>query len=735
MTAERRIIVSADDFGLCESVNLGILDCCAAGALSSVSIVSAGDAFRSGAEQIKNFPGVGKGVHLCLNDELPVLPPADIPGLVRNGRLLSYGEMLLRMAAGRLDPAEVYREWKAQIEAVLSIGISPDHLDSHNHVHLYPALFKVLVHLAEEYAIGSVRLPGPGALADGGLDAASAAKYLLSAGFAARSAGLELRSISHPASTRGYFRCGGADVGTLRRWAALGRPGEVAEIITHPGRGVSADCPRYSGWRYNWQAERDALLSFAGSGGWRATGASLCAYSALQVSPADTSAGARTITGLSVVIPACNERENIAKTLAITRRYLGKHASDWEILVVDDMSADGTGDEAARLLRGGNGRVIRTGARAGYGAALRAGFDGASKSRILYFDADYPAGIEYAAEAFRYSGTFDLVIGYRTNSWSEGVLRYVYHYAYGALIRLFFGLKVSDVNFAFKLFQKSAWERLGVSSSGSFIDAELLLKAERAGLTIKEIPVPLLARTFGRSRLANISNIAKVISEASACFMSGPGVSTLKRYTGAGLAARVHAVCRLLLCPVGKVERRLPRAGRILDFGCGIGVLSHMAVLSCPGRRMVGVDIDPGKITAARRFRGGEGAPDFSVSAAGAFPPGPYAAIVASDVLYLLDYGSQAEILASFYTNLAPGGCLLIKETDTHPRRKHWVNLAEETLAVGVFGFTKGRGIFVRGAESWLRMLAEAGFKASMIRLDRGYPHPHVLYEAVKPAL
>ncbi|OGR58011.1 MAG: hypothetical protein A2X34_05265, partial [Elusimicrobia bacterium GWC2_51_8] len=449
MNPVKLIIVSADDFGISEGVNLGILDCCSAGAVSSVSALAAGSAFRSGAEKLRDFPGIGVGAHLCLNDELPLSPAGQIPTLVRDGRFLPYRDMVLRLISGRLAPGEVYREWKLQIEALAAAGLHPSHLDTHNHIHLYPALFKVLVHLAEEYGIGAVRLPGCSGASDGGVNAANAAKFFLAARFPARSRELELRGIRHPGLTRGFFRSGGITAQKLHRWAALARPVEITEIITHPGRGVSRDCRRYAHWGYNWQAERDALINFDRYGGWKAAGARLCGYGEIPTACMEPAAPAsKKISGVSVVIPAFNERENIAKTLSITKRYLKKNAADCEILVVDDMSTDGTGAEAERLLRGGEGRVIRTAKRAGYGAALRAGFDQAAKDRILYFDADYPMRIENIAKAFRHADAFDFVIGRRNNSWSEGPARFFYRRAYGALVRFTFKLKLSDVNFA-----------------------------------------------------------------------------------------------------------------------------------------------------------------------------------------------------------------------------------------------------------------------------------------------
>lgn len=514
MSATKRLIVSADDFGLCGEVDRGILDCCASGAVSSVSVVSAGASFRSDNTKLRAFPGTGIGAHLCLNDELPLSPPGEIPSLVSGGRLLPYRDMALRLLSGRIEPGEVYLEWKRQIEALLAAGLSPDHLDTHNHVHLYPALFRVLVHLAEEYGINAIRLPGRYGAAESGLNAAGAAKFLLSRGTAAKERELSLRGIARPETVLGFFGPSALTRERLLGWAAKAGTDGITELITHPGLGHSREHPGYAAWNYDWQGARDALIGFAAEGGWQKAGARLCTYSDLAPS-GDTERPGGGIAGISVVIPAMNERENICKTLSVTRRYLRDNASDCEIIVVDDMSTDGTGEAAAELLRGTEGRVLRTGKRAGYGAALRTGFDAARKEWILYFDADYPARVDNIGRAFACAGGSDLVVGKRSREWGEGPLRLVYRYGYGTLVRWVFGLRVADVNFAFKLFRARDWRRLNVTSNGGFIDAELLLQAGRAGLSVREIPMDLLTRTFGSSSLANWRNIADILTEAA----------------------------------------------------------------------------------------------------------------------------------------------------------------------------------------------------------------------------
>ncbi|PIS47309.1 MAG: hypothetical protein COT17_04140 [Elusimicrobia bacterium CG08_land_8_20_14_0_20_51_18] len=723
----KKIIVTADDFGLCESVNSGILDCCAAGAVSGVSVMPSGGAFREGMAKLSAFPDIGIGVHLCLNDETPASRPEDIPSLIgADGKFPSRRETFFRLLAGKLAPAEVYREWRAQIEAVLSLGFRPDQLDSHNHVHLFPGLFRIAEHLAEEFGIDALRFPTAPAAFAGGFGPVPAAKFLLAALLSGKKEELGLRKIR---TADRVFGAGGLTLERLRSFAAAAPAGKVSEIIAHPGRDKPGAYEKYSGWRADWEGERNALLEFARAGGWEKCGAGLFSRRAL---PGGAGLRGEKIKDLSVVIPAFNERENIAKTLGITRRHLEENGENCEIIVVDDNSSDGTGAEAERLLAGFPGKVIRTRERRGYGFALRTGFDAASKRLTAYFDGDYPAHISNLDAAYAASGKYDMVIGRRVNSLSEGPVRFVYRHVYGTLIRLALGVKASDINFAFKLFRTADWKVLGVEADGGFIDAELLFKAGRAGLSVREIPMRLLGRTFGESRLANFANIKEIIRELLRCLLKTPEFLALKSYKKAGFFALFHAVLRFLLCPVGKIEKKLPRSGRILDFGCGIGLLSQLAALHSAERTVFGSDIDERKIKIARRACGGERRLNFS-TASRLGEKEHYDAVVASDVLYLLPPEERERAVSAFFEILKPGGRLIIKETDTRPVWKAAVNLVEETLAVKLLGLTSGGGIFVRGRGYYEKMLSEKGFELSVSRLDAGYPHPHILYEALKP--
>lgn len=153
-----RLIVNADDFGLSPGINHGVIDAYANGIVRSTTLMVAAPAAPQAVALAKDHPGLGVGVHLVIDTHSPVSPPGTVPSLVDE-----EGKFRRLDFTSHLDVSleEVEREWRGQIERLISHGIQPTHLDGHHHFHIHPQLAPVTARLAIEYNL-PVRAPAPG---------------------------------------------------------------------------------------------------------------------------------------------------------------------------------------------------------------------------------------------------------------------------------------------------------------------------------------------------------------------------------------------------------------------------------------------------------------------------------------------------------------------------------------------------------------------------------------------
>ncbi|MCW2576895.1 MAG: putative glycoside hydrolase or deacetylase ChbG, family [Modestobacter sp.] len=252
----RLLVVNADDMGLtpgvCRAVHRGHTD----GVVTSTSVLAVGTAFDEAAARLRDLPGLAVGAHLAIvGEDPPLLSAGEIPTLVdRDGRFpLSYRTVVARGVAGRIDPDDVRREFAAQLERVAGIGVRITHLDTHQHTHLWPAVAGVVVELARNAGVPSVRLPTSRRRGPLGLGV-----RLLSGRLRARLQRAGLRTTEDYA---GLDEAGALDrarfTGTLGRLARSGAAS--AEVNTHPGEAGEAALSRFQ-WGYRW-ADELAMLT------------------------------------------------------------------------------------------------------------------------------------------------------------------------------------------------------------------------------------------------------------------------------------------------------------------------------------------------------------------------------------------------------------------------------------------------------------------------------------------
>jgi glycosyltransferase involved in cell wall biosynthesis len=195
-----------------------------------------------------------------------------------------------------------------------------------------------------------------------------------------------------------------------------------------------------------------------------------------------------------------NEKDTVDRMVDKALTVLESLAEDYEVLIVDDASSDGSeriADELAR--QHPQVRVARHTKNQGYGAALRTGLKNAAKDLVFYTDCDEPVDLWEIKRALPLIGPeVDLVVGYRIRRY-DSARRFVYSKVYNFLCRLLFGIRVRDVNFSFKLMKREVAEQVRLTASSAFIDGELLAEAVRYDYRVAEIPVEYFPRRSGNS--------------------------------------------------------------------------------------------------------------------------------------------------------------------------------------------------------------------------------------------
>jgi glycosyltransferase involved in cell wall biosynthesis len=223
------------------------------------------------------------------------------------------------------------------------------------------------------------------------------------------------------------------------------------------------------------------------------------------------------VARLSYFFPAHNEEANVHGLVEEALEVLPQLAEAFEIIVVNDGSRDATGAIADELAAANPDvvRAVHHPTNLGYGAALLSGFRAARHGLVAFTDGDRQfrvADLGLLTERLGAADAPDVVVGYRIKR-ADPVIRTVYAKVYRFANRVWFGLRVRDVDCACKLFRREALAGIAVESGGAFFSAELLIKLRTAGRTVVEVGVPHYPRTAGSPTGAKPSVIFRAVRD------------------------------------------------------------------------------------------------------------------------------------------------------------------------------------------------------------------------------
>jgi hypothetical protein len=216
---------------------------------------------------------------------------------------------------------------------------------------------------------------------------------------------------------------------------------------------------------------------------------------------------------LSLCMPAYNERENIVDTLDSACAILPQFVAKFEVVVVDDGSRDGTGrvveDYARREPRV---RLVTHPQNRGYGAAVTSGLRAAQGELVVFTDSDGQFCLLDLPRLLTLRHRYDLIIGYRKHR-ADPFYRRLNAWAWNVLVWAVLGVRVRDLDCAFKLLPRGVVDRLRLTATGAAINAEIMAQCVRNGLSIREVPVGHYPRHHGEPTGARLRVIARAFRE------------------------------------------------------------------------------------------------------------------------------------------------------------------------------------------------------------------------------
>lgn len=259
----KKLIINADDAGLSSAINEAVKQCFTEGVITGTSLISCGEAFDDACNALSEINKREAGVHLTLTGGFRpcTKTSSEVATLLEKGRFVSgYPGFMAKYYKHLVRPEHLYLELANQIQKVIDSGFTVTHLDSHEHVHMFPEVLKIVLTLAKEHAIPYLRFP----LENSGLISMkfSVKDLVRHAGLKVFALGAKKRiqtsGIKYNDNFLGHFHSGRLDE-CIMDFMIRSMPEGINELAVHPAV-KSPELLDESPWHKNAEKEMDVLM-------------------------------------------------------------------------------------------------------------------------------------------------------------------------------------------------------------------------------------------------------------------------------------------------------------------------------------------------------------------------------------------------------------------------------------------------------------------------------------------
>lgn len=197
----------------------------------------------------------------------------------------------------------------------------------------------------------------------------------------------------------------------------------------------------------------------------------------------------------------------------------------------------------------------------------------------------------------------------------------------------------------------------------------------------------------------------------------------LLRSNGISIGNKIYFFLRFLMLPISEIDAAIPKNGKILDLGCGIGSLSFFLAVSSKKRIVLGWDIDRKRILVASKIT--KNIPNIKFEIKNALDVARIeglSGIVASDVLHHMNFSQQEELITNIWKALSENGVLVIKEVDNKEKIRAWFSLLWDRL------FYRNEISYFRTKDDWIKLFKKNGFLVEVKKTMWWFPGSQTLF-------